>query len=368
MKIWFQIYTGNVNALSDADAKSILSAIRPFHEAGKLGGILTGWGWRPDLYEALGKQLGDWNVPFYFKTAAFSEIEEAPAFLKSNLQYDAMVDRTGGLVPPFVLNKQEQFLFRCPSSKANHEIVSEWINYHLSRFPFNGVFFDRIRYSSLISGIHGIGCFCSECRKRYENAGIDVDRLCAALSTAEQTNDLQLMRYHDGIWDMKDQDMTQFFKTRCDIITENVAFWSEELHKKGIKVGLDLFAPVFGYFAGQDVLSLSEKVDFIKPMLYQFTDAPAGLVFEKRAAMKTSGYAFSTVEELFEEELKILKKASCHVYPGIDVNVVEPICHPTKEDIQRTMADLTGKGVEGIVAAWNLMMMPKGHLEALLSD
>ena len=41
MKIWFQVYTGNVNALTDANAKDILSAIQPFYETGKLGGILA---------------------------------------------------------------------------------------------------------------------------------------------------------------------------------------------------------------------------------------------------------------------------------------------------------------------------------------
>ena len=367
MKIWFQIYTGNVHQLSGADADQVLQKIRPFFDAGKLGGVLAGWGIDPAFYERLSQTLHEWEIQFFFKTAAFSEIEEAPAYLKAPFGYDPMLDKNGNEVPKFVLNEQEQFLFRCPSSANNLQLARDYMDTFLSQFSFDGVFFDRIRMSSLIAGIPGIGCFCDSCRRYYRRAGINIDNLRTALSKAEASNDLGLLEYRDGTWKVSDPDMNRFFEVRCDLITNAVASLAGDLHKRGYKVGLDLFAPMFGYFAGQDVLRLSGEVDFIKPMVYRFTDAPAGLVFEKRALEAVSRVQCPGVDELFSKELEVLQKAKCAVYPGIDMNVIDPICHPEREDIQETLAMLKERGYDEMVAAWNLMCIPEEYLSLMLN-
>ena len=43
---------------------------------------------------------------------------------------------------------------------------------------------------------------------------------------------------------------------------------------------MDTFAPYLAYFAGQDMKLLASMADFIKPMMYRITNAPAGMPFE----------------------------------------------------------------------------------------
>lgn len=50
--------------------------------------------------------------------------------------------------------------------------------------------------------------------------------------------------------------------------------------QRGMKVGMDTFAPYLAYFAGQDMKLLASMADFIKPMMYRITNAPAGMPFE----------------------------------------------------------------------------------------
>ncbi len=47
-----------------------------------------------------------------------------------------------------------------------------------------------------------------------------------------------------------------------------------------MKIGIDTFSPFISYFTGQDLEKLQEVADFIKPMMYRTTKAPAGLPFE----------------------------------------------------------------------------------------
>ena len=74
------------------------------------------------------------------------------------------------------------------------------------------------------------------------------------------------------------------------------------------------------------------------------------------------------MKELFTSELEMLKKnAASRVYPGIDMNVIDPICHPSKEEIWETLDLLKELGYSEIVASWNLMKIPEEYLELLLT-
>ena len=42
-------------------------------------------------------------------------------------------------------------------------------------------------------------------------------------------------------------------------------------------VGADIYAPFLAYHVGQNTKKISEVVDFIKPMMYRYTEAPAGM-------------------------------------------------------------------------------------------
>ena len=122
LKFWFQIHTGNVfqdRSRPDDKLDNMIRILEEFRENDQLSGVLAGWGACPDVYEILSEKLQKWNVPFIFKTAVFSEIEEAGLYAYGKAcEFEPMVDVQLEPAKPYHLNEQENFLFRCPSSPA----------------------------------------------------------------------------------------------------------------------------------------------------------------------------------------------------------------------------------------------------------
>ena len=373
MQYLFQIFTGDLCEKSPTEAEPLLEKLEPFYKTGKLQGVLCGWSLDKDFYRAMRQRLSEWNVPFFFKTAVFSELAGLPGL-------DAMIDHDGRSMEPYVLNEQERFLFRCPSSAANRRAVVDLYDREMADIGFDGVFLDRIRMNSMLAGVRGIGgCFCPRCEERYRQAGLDPEHLKNALRRAENEG-IALEAYREGRWALADPELDAFFRVRCALITESVRYFADEFRKRGLKLGLDLFTPVFGYFAGQDVQALSAIADFIKPMEYRYTDAPAGIPFEHRMLGRTAGgQAFAKVlaetgsaeddhAGLVRAELAFLKKCACRVYPGMEVNTVEPIVHITPERVRSEIAMLREAGFDGMVPAWDLNRMPAENLAVLLES
>ena len=366
LKFWFQIHTGNVfqdRSRPDDKLDNMIRILEEFRENDQLSGVLAGWGACPDVYEILAKKLQEWNIPFIFKTAVFSEIEEAGLFAYGKAcEFEPMVDVQLEPAKPYHLNEQENFLFRCPSSPFNRKISEDFALSFLDQIPFDGVFLDRVRYNSLISGISGIGCFCLRCRKIYQENGIDIEKVRHILLEIQQKKKPIPAVYQDGRYMFEDSDLDTFFRVRTQIVTEAVRGFAEKIHEKRKIIGLDLFAPAAGYFTGQDALTLSNYVDFIKPMMYKFTSAPAGIPFEMP-------YVFRLVEaeqkDVFKTDLTILKKASCCVYPGIEANVIDPICRVSAEELRKTLDEIEQMGYKEVVASWDMNQMPRTHLDVM---
>ncbi len=373
MKYVFQIFTGDLTEKSLADPQQIIDKLAMAHEAGKLAGVLCGWTKDEDFYLKVGEQLHQWGVPIYLKIAVFSE-------LSGYKKFDPMIDYYGKPMEPYVLNPEESFEFRCPASDCNRNTLVEIYNQSYAHLPFDGIFLDRIRYSSFLSGIAGIGgCFCSECVKRYEAAGIDVEKLKARLIQLESKKDLQLNGYRSGIWSVEDPLLDAFFKVKCEIIEESLKEYADYFHGRGMKIGFDLFAPAFGYFCGQNVQKLRQYADFVKPMMYRFTDAPAGLPFERERMVAAAGYQVAeqldkfagSAENHFQDFVKrevtwMQREEGCEVWPGIEANYIEPIALIQPEMICENVRALKTLGVETMVASWNLNKIPYENMKALL--
>lgn len=374
MKYVFQIFTGDLSEKSLADPNALVDQLAPFHTQGKLKAVLAGWSLDKDFYRVLGKQLKEWNVPLFFKTAVFSELGPIHGL-------DPMIDFRGNAMEPYHLNDEENFLFRCPSSKKNRQVIVDLYDKEMKDLGFSGIFLDRIRYNSLIGGIEGVGgCFCENCQKIYRETGLDIERVKKKLEKASQENHLGLKAYGNGKWTLEDPELDQFFHIRCGILTDSVSYFAREFHQRGLKIGLDLFTPALGYFAGQDVLTLSQEVDFIKPMLYRYTDAPAGIPFEVRALSKALGekayQVFLTecgslekdAEEFVHKELQVLRESNCDVYAGMEVNTVEPIVEITPDRVKEELRILKEHNVKTMVPSWNLQKMTKECLEVLAME
>lgn len=374
MKYVFQVFTGDLSEKSQVSWEEIVRKLTPFYEKGKLKAVLCGWSVDRDFYLKLGKVLKSWNIPMIFKTAVFSEWN-----LVKDL--DPTIDFNGQPMEPYHLNEEENFLFRCPSSEKNRRKVVELYDEKMKDLGFDGIFLDRIRYSSLLGGLESAGgCFCDRCVKIYEDHGIDTERLRKKLKKAAEKRTLPLLGYQNGRWQMEDPNIDRFFKVRTEIILDSVRYFAKACRERGLAIGLDLFTPALGYFAGQDVLSLAEEVDFIKPMLYRYTDAPAGIPFEAKRLRESLGEeAWETfvsacgsmeedAKEFCEKEIAILKQQAQKVYAGMEVNTVKPIVYMTPERVKEEVKMLKKNGITTMVPSWNLGKMSEECLRVLLEE
>ncbi len=373
MQYVFQCFTGDLSEVSLEDAGIILSKLKPFHEAGQLKAVMAGWSLDLDFYRSLKETLDQWGVPLYLKLAVFSEWNGYEGFEKT-------VPADGREVSTHVLSNEETFEFRCPTSEHNLEEVLSLYDRHFAEIGFSGVFLDRIRYSSLTSGLAGMGCFCDRCQKIYRRKGLDPDKVREKLlhyasgQEPELQQPLRLLEYTNDGWRVNDPELDAFFRVRCEIIEESLGRLIDAFHERGLKVGLDLFAPSLGYFAGQRFRYLGEKADFVKPMLYRYTDAPAGIPFEVNALRDALGESaaedclsvFGTEAEhyrkLAEQELTNLRSCSCDVYPGFEVNTVPGVVTMSPERVRDMLNLIRNSGFDTVVPSWNLAMMPKENL------
>ena len=146
-----------------------------------------------------------------------------------------------------------------------------------------------------------------------------------------------------------------------------------------MKIGFDLFAPAFGYFCGQNAQELRQFADFVKPMMYRHTDAPAGLPFERESMVLAVGeqvggqmdQLVGDSREHFKgfvtQELNWLKlQEGCEVWPGIEANYIEPIALIRPGELLENLQLLTSLGYDTMVASWNLNKIPEENLDTLL--
>ena len=96
-----------------------------------------------------------------------------------------------------------------------------------------------------------------------------------------------------GAFELKDRLAQKFFLAKEEIIAEAVSDLCRHFKEQGLTVGLDLFSPMVSRFVGQNYDLITKDADFIKPMLYRRTEAPAGPGYEfalfKKHAPNISG-------------------------------------------------------------------------------
>ncbi|MBQ6576157.1 MAG: hypothetical protein IJL91_00190, partial [Bacteroidales bacterium] len=136
------------------------------------------------------------------------------------------------------------------------------------------------------------------------------------------------------------------------------------------KIGMDLFAPFMAPFVGQDYSILSAHTDFIKPMLYRKTDAPAGMEFEyellRSAIPGASGYPdFKMDVSFLDSQLEAMTPYPCEKYPGIEINYRKDIVPTDPQYVVESLTEVMSYGFEGAVLSWNIMEAPDSHIACL---
>ena len=144
----------------------------------------------------------------------------------------------------------------------------------------------------------------------------------------------------------------------------------DHFRERGLEVGLDLYAPFMAPFVGQDYEILTSHADFIKPMLYRQTFAPAGMGFEydllKKAAPDAEGYPeFDMDLDFLHSQLEAMEQYSCAKYPGIEINYRAVVVPTSPEYVTESLDAVTSHGFEGAVLSWNIMEAPLANLDCL---
>ena len=145
---------------------------------------------------------------------------------------------------------------------------------------------------------------------------------------------------------------------------------ADSLRARGLSIGMDLYAPFMSVFVGQDYSILSKHTDFIKPMLYRKTNAPAGMGFEynlmRQAVPGASGYpAFEMTLDFLDSQLEAMEGYPCAKYPGLEINYRTNVAETSPEYVKESLKAVLRHGFEGAVLSWNIMEAPNAHIEAL---
>ena len=325
--------------------------------------VILGWNIAPSVYREVGSCLHKAGIrmllwlPVLAETGALSETEES-----LDLFGERVVSKAG--------DEGADFAFGCPSSPRNIRIVQEIYEKYFSGCGFDGVFLDRIRSQSFASGVSGVlSCGCERCRKAFLDRGVDIR---AVRERYEQKRDafFDLTAYPmNGRFELKDPLAQRFFDAKEEIIAETVNEICAYFKGKGLTVGLDLFAPLVSRFVGQHYPLITKNADFIKPMLYRKTEAPAGIGYEYRLFEKYApdarGRIQITMDKAFlDTQLEAVSRVPCGKYPGIEVNYDENLVRTDAGYITESLSAIRDCGFDGAVLCWDVMRAPETFIEA----
>ena len=327
--------------------------------------VIIGWSLDKEIYKQVGEYLHGKDIKMLLWLPVFAETEEM-------CENSAAVDLWGNIPANYDLAAGEGFRFNCPSDPQNAANVVAIYDTHFSDCGFDGVFLDRIRTQSFVSGVGGVlNCGCPLCAQKFQAEGLD------------------LLDYVKIGWDMMggeflsvtgytpaqgftfvDDGVNTYFKVKGHVVSEAVASIADALRSRGLEIGMDLFAPFMAPFVGQDYEILSKHADFIKPMLYRQTFAPAGMGFEydllKKALPGATGYPEFTMDlDFLNSQLEAMKPYSCAKYPGIEINFREGVAPTSPEYVTESLKAVMSHGFDGAVLSWNIMEAPVAHIDCL---
>jgi len=383
-EIVLQIFTGGY-LKKEASYEEIENKLNAILEKVDVCKLIIGWTADQELYRKVIRMLHSHQIEVFFWMPIFSET----GFSKTT---SLLKDFQGMNVENYQLKEGENFEFYCPNVKTNRDNVKKIYEEHFSNLGFDGVFLDKIRYASFSNRLTGVfSCFCPECIKRYHDKRVDINRLRREMESlihgkqGYDMNPFQCTSYCDGEYTFKDSVWEHFFQVKADFIYDALKDITDYFRAQGLKIGMDTFAPFMAYFVGQDLNRISELADFIKPMMYRMTQAPAGLPFEYNSFLvETTKEPIEDVRQAFNRILKIeaddtnlfdidfvkrelefmnhLKKP---IYCGVEVNKIEEAASADPEYIKETIEALSQIDVKGYVLSWNILSAPKENLEAV---
>ena len=299
--------------------------------------VIIGWSLDKEIYRRVGEYLHDRDISMLLWLPVFAETEEV-------CENSPAVDLWGKVPNDYDQAAGDGFRFNCPSDPQNAANLLAVFDQEFGDCGFDGVFLDRIRTQSFVCGVSGVlGCGCPLCVERFAAEGVDIQEVKSEFETKGDAF-FSVSGYSPaGGFCFQDSIAAAFFKAKGHVVSTSVAAIADSLRSRGLEVGLDLYAPFMAPFVGQDYSVLAGHADFIKPMLYRKTFAPAGMGFE----------------------YDLMKKYSCGKYPGIEINYKEGVVPTSPEYISESLKAVMSHGFDGVVLSWNIMKAPLTHLKPL---
>ena len=344
-------------------------------------------GWAPDVirshrsvYEKTAAFLAKRNIEFFLWFPVFSETGVAR-------DQSPLVDLYGRRLENSRDQAGEDFAFCCPNDPRNIENIFDIFEREFSSIPFTGIFLDKIRYPSFAQG-HGqrgvFSCFCPRCQAKYERENFDPRQLQKALSRPA-SSPLGITAYRgSGVYTFEDPAVSDFFSLKAAFIFQGMQQICQYFREKGFKIGFDVFAPFLSPFVGQDLASLSRLCDFMKPMMYRITQAPAGLPFELEALLAETDGEYAIKKQIFYELLGLdphknmfdlafavketsgfISSSACPVYPGVEINRKKNMAEVYPDYIEETLRAYTAAGINNFVLSWDLLSAPEENLDRI---
>ena len=358
-----QVSLGGWNS-PDYSAEQIIDRLDVVISRIPVKAVIIGWSTDKDIYWRVGRYLHGQKIDMFLWLPVFAETEDM-------CENSPALDLWGNVPANYDLTAGEGFRFNCPSDA---ESVADIIDIYDSCFSdcgFDGVFLDRIRTQSFVSGVSGVlSCGCPGCAELFLEEGVDLQEVRDAWE-AKGDEFFSVSGYtpQEGFV-FADPLAATFFKAKGKIVSESVATVADCFRNHGLKVGMDLYAPFMAPFVGQDYAILSEHADFIKPMLYRQTFAPAGMGFEydllKKAVPGASGYPdFAMDAEFLDSQLEAMEPYSCAKFPGIEINYREGVAPTSPQYILESLDAVLSHGFDGAVLSWNIMEAPVNHIDCL---
>ena len=351
-------YTPDYTAQQIIDLIDTVSKLIPVQK------VIIGWSIDKDIYCQVGKYLHDKGISMLLWLPVFAETEEV-------CENSPAVDLWGQVPANYDLAAGEGFRFNCPSDAKNAANVVAIYDQLFSDCDFDGVFLDRIRTQSFVSGVSGVlGCGCPLCVERFAAEGVDIETVKSEYEAkGDAFFSVNSYTPADG-FSFENPVAAAYFKAKSHVVSASVAAIADSLRSRDLEVGMDLYAPFMAPFVGQDYAILASHADFIKPMLYRQTFAPAGMGFEydllRKAAPAATGYpAFKMDVDFLHSQLKAMEPYSCGKYPGIEINYREDIVPTSPEYVSESLKAVLSHSFDGVVLSWNIMEAPLSHLEPL---
>lgn len=377
MSYYYQIYTGSAMGRKI----TLDEVVRRLPERKYIDALIVGWSEDMELYRKLRSYTKQEGIALWLWFPVFSEHT-----MRNGFRQQVNI-RTGKPFTANVFDGDETFDFCCPSEKR---IFGELLKIYDSIYSsggFDGIFLDRIRYPSMTVGAEALfGCCCEDCLAWFEAKGLSKneifaysERLKRRIENPECANPLQIESYYNGNYTFSDPVITKLLALKRDKITNILKKLADEFRKRGLLVGMDLFAPFLSAFVGQDYQSLGAMADFAKPMLYRNTYTPAGIRYEidtmsralssgtPGAFQKRKSFLESVLDlhddglDFFRRELAAIKNceyglgAKDRFIPGIELHTAKGNPSVSSTDICTSVRILEEAGFRSRVACWDIL-------------